>query len=60
VIQGGFVKYCNTKVFLGSIRLGHFQKSIDLSNSRDVVWNKGFNLSVEVNLLRLVPLDVFE
>lgn len=60
MIQGGFVKHCNTKVFLGSVRLGHLQKGIDFSNSRDVVWNERFNLSVEVNFLRLVPLDVFE
>lgn len=60
MVEARLVKHCNTKVFLLSIRLGHLEESVNLTDSRDVVGNEWLDLGLELNLLRLVPLDVIK
>lgn len=60
VVEGRFVENCYTQVFLCSIGLWHLQKSVHLANCRNVVRYKWFDLSIKVNLLGFVPLNVFK
>ena len=60
MIQTRLVQNSDTKVFLLAIRLWHLQEGINFSDSWDVVWDEWLDLCVELDLLRLVALNVLK
>ena len=50
----------NTQIFFSSIWLIHFEASIDLSYCWNVIRDKWLQFSIEIYLLWLVSLNVFE
>jgi hypothetical protein len=60
VVERRFVQHRDTQVFLGTIGLGHLQEGVYFTNCWDIVRYEGLELSFEVDLLRLVPVDVLE
>ena len=60
MIQTRLIQNSDTKVFLLAIRLGHLQEGINFSDSWDVVWDEWLDLCVELDLLRLVALNVLK
>lgn len=60
MIKRGFIKYCDTEVFLGAIRLGHLKEGIHLADSWNKVRYERLKLGLKINLLGLVSSDVFE
>lgn len=60
VVQGRLVKHCDTKILLGSIRLVHFQESINFANSWNEIGNEWLEFCKQIDLLRLESVDIFE
>ena len=60
MIQTRLVQNSDTKIFLLAIRLWHLQEGINFSDSWDVVWDEWLDLCVELDLLRLVALNVLK
>ena len=44
VVEGRLVQHRNTKIFFGTIGLGHLEERIHFSYSRDVLRNEGLQL----------------
>ena len=60
MVQSWLIKHSYTKVFLIAIWFRHLEECINLSNSRDIVWNERFYLCLKVNFLWLVPVYVLK
>ena len=60
MIQARLVKNGNTKVFFLTIWLRHLQEGVDFAHCGNVVRNEWLDLRVQLNLLRLVALNVLE
>jgi len=60
VVKSWFIQHNHTKIFLSSIWFGHFQECINFTDSWDVVRNEGLKLGFQVNLLRLVAINVLK
>ncbi len=60
IVQGRLVKHCDTEILLGSIRLVHFQESINFANSWNKIGNERLEFCKQINLLRLESVDIFE
>ena len=60
MIQSWLIKHSYTKVFLSVIWFWHLEECINLSNSRDIVWNERFYLRLNINFLWLVPVFVLK
>lgn len=43
-----------------TVGLGHLQEGIDLTNSWDIIGDEGLDLGLEINLLRLIALNVLK
>lgn len=60
VVQRRLVQYHYTEIFLRIIRLRHFQKGVNFSNCRNVVWNERLKFGFKFDLLGFVAVDVLE
>ena len=60
MVQSRLIQHRDAQVFLGTIGLGHLQEGVHFTHRRDVVGDEGLELSFEVDLLRLVAVDVLE
>lgn len=60
VVKAGLVQHGDSQIFLGAIWLGHLEEGINLTDCGDVVRDERLDLRVQLNLLRLVPLDVLK
>ena len=60
MVQARLIKHRDTQIFLLTIGFGHLQEGIDFADSRDVVRDEGLDLRLQVNLLRLVALNVLK
>jgi hypothetical protein len=60
VVKAGLVQNRDTEVFLLTIRFGHLEEGVDLTDSRDVVGDEWLDLRVKVDLLGLVALNVLK
>ena len=60
MVQSWLIKHSYTKVFLIAIWFWHLEECINLSNSRDIVWNERFYLCLKVNFLWFVPVYVLK
>lgn len=59
-VQARLIKHSDTKVFLSAVRFRHFKEGVHLSHTRDVFRNERLQLSVKINLLRLVAENVLK
>lgn len=60
IVEARFVQDGDTEVLLGAIGLRHLKEGVNLTDCRDVVRNERLNLSLQIYLLGLVPLDVLK
>ena len=60
VVQAGLIEHADAQFFLRTVGLWHLEERVDLADSWDVIRNEWLQLSLQVNLLRLVTLDVLE
>ena len=60
MIKSWLIQHGDTQVFLRSVGLRHLEERVHLTDCWNVVWNEGLQLRLQVDLLRLVPVDVLE
>ena len=59
-VECWLIKLSDTKILLSTIWLGHLETSIDFSNSRYVIGNERLQLSIKIQFLRLVSLNILK